>query len=81
MNEFSANTSKNGVGRVFVPKDFRNVCTLIPNEREWISFFTTISAQKDIISNFYIFKERRPRRNYLAMCEEGASFEMQKGVN
>ena len=28
--------------------------------------------------NFYIFKGIRPRRNYLALCEDGASFGMQK---
>ena len=28
--------------------------------------------------NFYIFKGIRPKRNYLALCEDGASFGMQK---
>ena len=78
VDESGANASRNGVGRVFAPKGSRNVHTLIPNEREWISVLTAINAQGESISNFYIFKGIRPRRNYLALCEDGASFGMQK---
>ena len=66
------------MGRVFAPEGARNVHTLIPNEREWISVLIVINAQKTTIPNFYIFKGIRVSRNYLAKCEDGASFEMQK---
>ena len=78
MDEFGANASRNGVERVFVPKGSKNVHTLISNKREWISVLTAINAQGETMPNFYIFKGIRPRRNYLALCEDGASFGMQK---
>ena len=78
MDESRANASRNGVGRIFAPKGARNVHILIPNDREWIYVFFTINAQGDTIPNFYIFKGIRPRRNYVAKYEDGASFGMQK---
>ena len=76
--ESKANASKNGVGRVFAAKGTRSVHSMIPNEREWLSVLTTINANGDTISNFYIFKGIRPRGNYLALCESGATYGMQK---
>ena len=78
MDESSANASRNEVGRVFAPKGSRNVHTLIPNEREWILVLTAINVQGETMPNFYIFKGIRPKRNYLALCKDGASFGMQK---
>ena len=78
MDEYGTNASRNEVGRVFGPKGSRSVHTLIPNEREWISVLTAINVEVETMSNFYIFKGIRPRRNYLVLCEDGASFGMQK---
>ena len=38
----------------------------------------TLNAQGETIPNFYIFKGIRVSRNYLAKCEDGASFGMQR---
>ena len=78
IDEFGVNASKNGVGRVFVAKKTRSVHSMIPNEREWLSVLPAINANGDTISNFYIFKGIRPRSNYLALCESGATYGMQK---
>ena len=52
--------------------------SMIPNEKEWLSVLTTINANGETIPNYYIFKGMRPRRNYLALYENGATYEMQK---
>ena len=70
VDEFEANARRNGVGRVFAPGGFRNVHTIIPNEREWISILTTINAQGDTIPNFYIFKFSKRMDHFLAKLRE-----------
>ena len=78
VDESGANASKNGVERVFAAKETRSVHSMIPNEREWLSVLTTINANGDTIPNFYIFKGIRPKSSYLALCESGATYGMQK---
>ena len=79
VDEFGANANKNGIGRVFVQKGTRNMHSMIPNEREWLSIkLTTINTNKDIIPNYYIFKGIRPRNDYLALYENSAILGMQK---
>ena len=56
MDESRANASRNGVGKVLAARGFRNVHTIIPNEREWISVLTCINANRDTIPHYYIFK-------------------------
>ena len=80
VDESRANASKNGVERVFAAKGTRSVHSMIPNEREWLSVLAAINANGDTIPNFYIFKGIRPRSNYLALCERGATYRMQKKV-
>ena len=43
-----------------------------------VSVLTTINANGDIIPNYYIFKGIRPRGDCLALCENGATYEMKK---
>ena len=52
--------------------------SMISNEREWLSVLTTINANGKTIPNYYIFKGMRPRGDYLALCQNGATFGMQK---
>ena len=67
------------MGRVFAAKGTRSVHSMILNEKEWLSVLTTINANGDTISNFYIFKGIRLRSNYQALCESGATYGIQKG--
>ena len=78
MDESGANASRNGVGKVFASRGTRNVHTITSNEREWISVLTSINANGETIPNYYIFKGMRSARDYLALCENGAIFGMQK---
>ena len=75
---FDLNKAKglwNGIGKVLASRGFRNVHSIIPNEREWIFVLTCINAKRDSISKYYIF---RARRDYLALCETRSTFELQK---
>ena len=51
---------------------------MTPNETEWLSVLTTINANGDTIPNYNICKGNRPKKNYLALCESGAIYGMQK---
>ena len=79
VDENGANASRNGFGKVFAPRGTRSVHLFTPNDqREWISVLTCINASGEIIPNYYIFKGLRIRRDYIALCEDGATFDMQK---
>ena len=52
--------------------------TITLNEIEWITVLTIINANDENISNYYIFKRIRSIKNYLALCEHKATFDMQK---
>ena len=80
VDESGANASRNRMEKVFAPKEARSVHTITPNEREWISVLTSIKVSRDLIPNYYIFKGVRARRDYLAFCEYGATFGMQKRI-
>ena len=51
---------------------------LFIKERKWILVLTCINANGDDIYNFYIFKGIKARRDYLALCEIGSTFGLQK---
>ena len=78
VDESGANASRNGVGMVFASRRTRNVHTITPNEREWISVLTSINVNGETIPNYYIFKGMRSARDHVALCENGATFGMQK---
>ena len=78
VDESSANAIRNGVSKVFAPKEMRSVHTIIFNERKWISVQISINANGEIISNYYNFKGVRSIMDYLALCEHGTTFNMQK---
>ena len=77
MDEFGANASRNGVGKVLASKGSRNVHTTIPNEKGWISILTCINTNRDSISNYFIFKGIMARSDYLALCRTRSTFELQ----
>ena len=78
VDESDANACRNKVGKVFAPRGSRNVHLLIPNEREWFSVLTCINASGQKISNYYIFKRLRTRKDYIALCRDSTTFDMQK---
>ena len=51
---------------------------VVPNEREHITILTTIAANGDAISNYYVVKGARVRSKYIALYEEGATMGMHK---
>ena len=79
-DESGAQASKSGGGRVWAQKRSRSMHTLIPNEREHITTLTCIDAASSYISNFYIFKGKRIRDNYILHCENGAAMAMQSAA-
>jgi hypothetical protein len=54
----------------------RNVHQVVPDEREWLTVLTCINAAGESIPNFYIFRGKRFRRNYIQFCEQGATMAM-----
>ena len=54
----------------------RNVHSIIPDQREWLSVVACISATGHTISNFYVLKRVQFRRNYIDGCEDKAMMAM-----
>ena len=78
VNESGANVSRNGMKNVFAPKGCRNVHTITPNGMKWINILISINASRKSIPNYNVFKDVMYRRDYLALCEDGATFGMAK---
>jgi hypothetical protein len=72
-----AQAGRNGGGRVFAKSGSRNVHSIIPNEREWLSVLCCINVEEEAIPNFYIFKGKRMRRNILELANPGDTMAMQ----
>jgi hypothetical protein len=53
-----------------------SVHQVIPDEREWLTVLTCINAAGESIPNFYIFRGKRFRRNYIQFCEQGSTMAM-----
>lgn len=58
---------RNGGGHVFAYDGSRNLHTIIPNEWEWLSILNCINASGGHIPNFYIFKGKQMRLNFIEL--------------
>lgn len=55
----------------------KQVHSIVPNQREWLSVLVCMNAAGFAIPSFYIFRGRRFRQNYIQRCEAGATMAMQ----
>jgi hypothetical protein len=76
-DETGAQAGKSGRGRVFAHRGAKNVHSVIPNEREWLSVLSCINAAGEKVPNFYIFKGMRMRRNFIELADDGDTMAMQ----
>jgi hypothetical protein len=76
-DETGAQAGKSGGGRVFAHRGAKNMHSVIPNEREWLSVLSCINAAGEKVPNFYIFKGMRMRRNFLELADDGDTMAMQ----
>ena len=76
-DESGAQAGKTEGGQVWAQKGVRSVHKIAPNEREHITTLTCINAVGQYIPNFYIFKGKRIRANYIQHCENQAAMTMQ----
>ena len=76
-----AQARRTGGGCAFVCKGARNVHTVIPNEKEWLSILSCINASEGYIPNFYIFKAKQMRCNFLKLVDPGDTMAMQAGLS
>ena len=51
--------------------------TVIPNEREWLSVLICVNAAGGKVPNFYIFKGKRMRQNFVTLADAGNTMAMQ----
>ena len=71
IDESKCQASQNGLREVFAKKGW-SVHKVILAENEWCSVLLAINANDRSIPNYYIFKEIRKLRNYVALCKEEA---------
>jgi hypothetical protein len=53
------------------------VHTVIPNEREWLTILSCVNANGEAVPNFYVFKGKWMRRNFLELANDGDTMAMQ----
>jgi hypothetical protein len=75
-DESGVQAGQNGGAYVLAVKGYRSVHQTIPNKREWLTILTCINVSGQSIPNFYIFQDKRCRRNYIAKYEHGATMAM-----
>jgi hypothetical protein len=75
-DESGVQAGRNGDAQVLAKTEARNVHQVLPDEREWFTVLTCINAASESIPNFYIFRGKRFRRNYIQFCEQGATMAM-----
>jgi hypothetical protein len=76
-DESGAQAGRNGGGLVLAKTGSRNVHTIMSDQREWLSVLAYMNAAGRKILNFYIFKGKRFRKNFIEKCEVGATMTMQ----
>jgi hypothetical protein len=76
-DESGAQVGKNGGGTlVFAKRGSKAVHSIILDEREWLSVLTCVNAVGQYIPHFFIFKDKRMRRNYIQRCESNSTMAM-----
>jgi hypothetical protein len=75
-DESGAQAGRNEGGMVVAKIGSRNVHSIIPDQREWLSVVACINATGHNIQNFYILKEVQFRRNYITRYEDNATMAM-----
>ena len=76
-DEARVQAGRNGGGTlVFAKKGSKSVHSIIPDQHEWLSVLSSVNVGGGSIPNFYIFKDKRLRMNYIALCEAGVTMAM-----
>ena len=70
-DESSAQVNKNGEGVVITKRRIRAIHTIVPNERGWIYVLVAMNSAGHTMPNYYVFKGKRPREEYILLCEDG----------
>ena len=76
-DESGAQANKNE-GVVIAKMGTRAIHTIVPNERNWISMLVVMNSVRHTMPNYYVFKGKRPREEYISLCEDGACLGMQE---
>ena len=76
--EIRAHANRNGEGAMLAKRGTRVVHTMALNERIWTSILVAINSTSETMPNYYVFKGKRPRQDYMRLCEDGACIGMQE---
>ena len=50
----------------------------MPNEIQWLLVLIAVNSARYTMPNYYVFKGKRPRQEYVFLCEDGACVGMPK---
>ena len=79
-NESGAQANRNGEGVVFAKRGTKNVHTIVPQEREWLSVLVVVSSVGGTMPSYYVFKGKRPNADFISLCENDACLGMQENA-
>ena len=76
-DETGVQANKVGKGVVLAIRGRRNVHPLVPNERQWLSVLVAVNFAGGTMPNYYVFKDKRAKEEFISKCEIGACMGMQ----
>ena len=69
-DESGAQAGHDGGGYVLVKRGSKDVYKVTPDQREWLFVLSCINANNEKVPNFYIFKGKRKRKDFLRKAGE-----------
>jgi hypothetical protein len=75
-DESGVQAGRNGGSYMLAKTGSRSIYQVVLDERKWLTVLTCINAAGENIPNFYIFRGKRFRRNYIHLCEQGSTMAM-----
>ena len=77
-DESGAQANRNGEEAVIAKRRTKNVYTIVPQNREWLSILVAINSAGGTMPSYYVFKGKRPNQDFISLCENGACLGMQE---
>ena len=51
---------------------------MVPQDRTWILVLVSVNSVGETMPNYYVFKEKRSKQDFISLCEDGAYLGMQE---
>ena len=56
---------------ILVRRSTRSVHTNVSQDRKWILVLVAMNSARGTMPNYYVFKEKWPKKEFIFLCEDG----------